>query len=187
MNNVTRRGFVLGSAASVALALAGCAQGIGSSAPAEIDARVDATLSQLYSEYPQTRELSSKAAGMLVMPLMTEAGLTIGGGYGRGALRVGGVTVDYYSATKANVGLQIGAQQYSHVLFFMTPSALAEFRRGDGWSAGADVAYAFASDGETLRADTTTARSPVIAVIFNQAGLRVGATVEGIKYSRILP
>ena len=63
------------------------------------------------------------------MPLVTEAGFGFGGSYGRGALRIEGVTVDYYSATKATFGFQIGAQQYAHALFFMTPEALEEFRR----------------------------------------------------------
>ncbi len=79
---------------------------------------------------------------MLVMPLVTEAGFGLGGSYGRGALRVGGTTVDYYSATQASFGLQIGAQQYAHVLFFMTEEALSEFRRSYGWAAGADLEYA---------------------------------------------
>ncbi|MBT9383285.1 twin-arginine translocation pathway signal [Pseudooceanicola sp. CBS1P-1] len=185
-NRLSRRGFTLAALASLP-ALAACAGGVGSNGGAEIDARVDATLQQMYSEYPATRELSQKAAGMLVMPLITEAGLGIGGGYGRGALRVGGATVDYYAATRANIGLQIGAQQYAHVLFFMTDAALAEFRRSDGWAASADATLVFSNQGQTIRADTTTSLSPVIAVIFGQAGLKVGATVEGLKYSRILP
>ena len=86
-----------------------------------IDARVDATLAE--------------------MPLVTEAGLGLGGAYGRGALRVNDVTVDYYSVTKASGGLQIGAQQYAHVLFFMTEQALTDFRRSPGWAAGADTVY----------------------------------------------
>ena len=124
---------------------------------------------------------------MLVMPLVTEAGFGIGGSYGRGALRVGGTTVDYYSATQASFGLQIGAQQYAHVLFFMTEEALSEFRRSYGWVAGADVKYAVSNNADTLSADTTTTLSPVIAVVFGQAGLIVGATVEGTKYNRIIP
>ena len=38
-----------------------------------------------------------------------------------------------------------------------------------------------------LRADTTTTRDPVIAVVFAQAGFRIGATLQGTKYSRIIP
>lgn len=121
------------------------------------------------------------------MPLITEGGFIVGGGYGRGALRVGGATVDYYSATKGSVGLQIGAQQFAHVLFFMTEDALAGFRRASGWVAGADIEYVFSDQGENLRADTTTASTPVLAVIFGRAGALVGASLEGTKYTRIIP
>ncbi|PWG74621.1 twin-arginine translocation pathway signal, partial [Enterococcus hirae] len=86
----------------------------------------------------------------------TEAGFGFGAGYGRGALRVGGTTVDYYSATKGSFGLQIGAQQYAHVLFFMTDEALMRFRRSSGWAAGADIEYVFNDKGDNIRAETTT-------------------------------
>jgi lipid-binding SYLF domain-containing protein len=180
-----RRAFVAGLVATGLVA--GCGNGVGSTGGATIDARVDTTLARMYSTYPGTRDLAEKSAGMLVMPLMTEAGLGLGGAYGRGALRVGGVTVDYYSAARASIGPQIGAQQYSHVLFFMTAEALEEFRRSPGWAAGADIEYAFRDLGETLTAETTTTRSPVIAIVFGQAGLRLGATLEGTKYTRIIP
>ena len=178
--NVT---FGLGATALVAA----CGNGIGGRGPATIDARVDATLNQLYAEYPATRNLAAKAAGILVMPLVTEAGFGLGGAYGRGALRVGGATVDYYSVAKASGGLQIGAQQYAHVLFFMTEEAMTTFRRSPGYAAGANVEYAIIERGETIAAETTTSLAPVIAVIFGQAGLRVGATLEGVKYTRIIP
>jgi lipid-binding SYLF domain-containing protein len=186
MNTLSRRSFALGAVASTGL-LAACGNGIGSKGSASIDARVDQTLNFLYGQYPSTQGLAAKSAGMLVMPLVTEAGFGIGGGYGRGALRVNDVTVDYYSATKGSVGLQIGAQQYAHVLFFMTEDALMGFRRSNGWAAGADVEYVFRDQGENIRAETTTATSPVLAVIFGQAGLLAGASLEGVKYSRIIP
>ena len=169
------------------IALSACDNGIGSDGGAVIDARADSALRYLYDTYPGTRDLGARAAGILVMPVVTEAGLGLGGSYGTGALRVGNSTVDYYSAAAASVGLQVGAQQYSHVLFFMTPQALAEFRSSPGWTAGADIEYAVNAQGEVLRADTTTALSPVIAVVFAQSGLRLGATLEGVKYTRIIP
>ena len=183
--NITRRSVALGLGATCLLA--GCGNGIGSRGPATIDARVDSTLSQMYADYPGTRDLAAKSVGMLVMPLITEAGLGLGGAYGRGALRIGGATVDYYSVAKASGGLQIGAQQYAHVLFFMTESSLSTFRRSPGYAAGANIEYAIPERGETLAAETTTSLAPVIAVIFGQSGLRVGATLEGVKYTRIIP
>ena len=97
------------------------------------------------------------------------------------------MTVDYYSATSGSVGFQIGAQQYAHTLFFMTDEALASFRSSPGWSAGADAEYTLNENGENISADTTTSQSPIVALIFAQAGLMGGATVKGTKYNRIIP
>ncbi|ATG49675.1 YSC84-related protein [Celeribacter ethanolicus] len=180
-----RRTFMIGLGS--AGLLAACDNSMRSNGAATIDARVDSTLNYLYSTYPGTTALRDKSVGMLVMPLITKAGFGVGGSYGRGALRVGGVTVDYFSSTQATFGLQIGAQQYAHVLFFMTNEALAGFRNSPGWSAGADLEYALSNKGENLSAETLTSLSPVIAVVFGQAGLIAGATVEGTKYTRIIP
>ena len=183
---LTRRGFTLTALAGLGVTAA-CGNGVGSSGAATIDARVNATLEQMYSQYPNTVDLAAKSNGMLIMPLVTEAGFGFGGGYGRGALRVNDVTVDYYSNTKASAGFQIGAKQYAHVLFFMTPDALEGFRRSSGWTAGADLDYVLTDRGDSLSADTNTLRSPILAAIFGQAGLYAGATLEGAKYTRIIP
>lgn len=185
MTHLTRR--ELGLSTLALTTLAACGNGIGGDGAATIDARVQSTLNFMYNSYPGTQDLAGKASGMLVMPVVTEAGLFAGASYGRGALMVGNTTVDYYSATAASAGLQIGAQQFSSVLFFMTPDALLEFRQANGWAVGADVEYALNDSGETLRAETTTSLSPVIAVVFAQAGFRAGATLEGLKYTRIIP
>jgi len=184
MTQMNRRHFALGAAA---LPLAACSNPIGSSGASEIDARVDSALQFMYNTYPGTVDLKSRAAGMLVMPVITEIGLGLGGSFGTGALKIGDSTVDYYSAASGSAGLQIGAQQFSHVLFFMTRDALMDFRTSPGWAAGADLEYAVSDQGEVLRAETITSLSPVIAVVFAQTGLRVGATLEGTKYTRIIP
>ena len=183
---LTRRAFALGTLGATA-GLAACGNGVGSPGAAKIDARVDATLNEMFRLYPNTTTLSDKATGVLVMPLVTEAGFWVGGAFGRGALRVDDTTVDYYSTAKASAGLQIGAQQYAHVLFFMTDDALAGFRRSSGWAAGADLEYVLREQGDSLATDTTQLTSPVLAAVFGQAGLRLGATLEGTKYTRIIP
>ncbi len=183
---LTRRGFAFGALAGTTL-IAACGNGVGSNGAATIDARVDATLAQMYRTYPNTRDLAAKANGMLVMPLVTEAGFGFGGGYGRGALRVNDVTVDYYSNTKASAGFQIGAKQYAHVLFFMTHDALEGFRRASGWTAGAEIDYVTPEGGESASTDTNVLTAPILAAIFGQAGLYAGASLEGAKYTRIIP
>lgn len=184
-SKANRRTFMIGLGATSLLTA--CNNGLSGNGGPRIDARADSSLQYLYSTYPNTKDLREKSVGMLVMPLVTEAGFGVGGSYGRGVLRVNDVTVDYYSSTQASIGLQIGAQQYAHVLFFMTNDALQTFRGSPGWAAGADIEYALNNRGENLSAETTTSLSPVIAVVFGQAGLIAGATVEGTKYTRIIP
>ena len=187
MNTYSRRFVTLGLGAGALSAVAACGNGVGSNGGPTIDARVDQTLDYLYNRYPSTRDIADNAAGILVMPLITEAGLGFGAAYGRGALRVGGTSVDYYSVAQASAGFQFGAQQYAHALFFMTEESMLEFRRSSGWVAGADLEYVFQNEGENFKADTTTISEPVLAMVFGQAGIRVGATVEGAKYTRIIP
>ena len=181
---ISRRNLI--GSAGAAMTLAACGNGVGGNGGAMIDARVDQTRNQLFQQYPGTRDLAGKSLGVLYMPLVTEAGFGIGGAFGRGALRINDVTVDYYAAAKASVGLQIGAQQYAHALFFMTPAALTDFRRSKGWAAGADIRYATPDKGASLGKETTEL-DPVVAMVFGQSGLIAGATLSGTKYTRIIP
>lgn len=188
MTHISRRSVLALGGASLMAACNGAVMGngVGSNGAAQIDARVDATKSYLFGNFPGTRDLAQKAYGVLYMPLVTEAGFGIGGSYGRGALQVGGATVDYYAATRASIGFQIGAQQYAHALFFMTPAGLEDFRRASGWAASADIRYATPQEGASIGKETTEL-DPVIGLVFGQQGLIAGATLAGVKYSRIIP
>jgi lipid-binding SYLF domain-containing protein len=188
MTIISRRNFmVIGAAAGLAACDSNImGNGVGSTAAQKIDGRVDATKQYLFSRYPGTRDLAKNAKGVLYMPLVTEAGFGFGGSYGRGALQINDVTVDYYSAASASFGFQIGAQQYAHAIFFLTQDALQSFRRSSGWAAGAGVTYATPEQGASIGTDTTQL-DPVVALIFGQQGLIAGATLQGVKYTRIIP
>ena len=177
MKNITRRNALILGLLSATISACSLRPFSGSrdrqDGADKIDARVLQTIQQ--------------AAGMLIMPLITEGGFGFGVGYGRGALLINEATVDYYSAANASYGLQIGASQYAHVLFFMTESALNEFRNSSGWSAGGDIEYAYRRSGESFRANTTEANSPIIGLVFGEAGFKIGATIEGTKYTKIIP
>lgn len=184
-NLLSRRGLLAGGAAIPLLAA--CGNPVGTFNAERLDARVDATRDFLRQNHPELSNLFQDAQGILYMPLVTEAGFFLGGSFGQGALRINDATVDYYSATRLSAGLQIGAQQYAHVLFFMTPQALADFRAGEGWAASADLRYATPEEGGSAGVQTTTMFSPVIAVVFGQAGLIAGASLAGVRYQRIIP
>lgn len=152
---------------------------------AQIDARANRALEQLFLTVPHARELHDNAKGVLIMPRVMKAGLLLAGAYGEGALRVGGQTVGYYSVAAASIGFQIGVQSTSHALFFMTDAALERFRRADGWTIGADAEFTVPGDGLNFGVTSQTQRAPVVAVVFGQDGILIGASIEGAKYSPI--
>ena len=184
-NHLSRRGLLAAGAATTLLAA--CGNPVGNFNAERLDSRVDATRDFLRQNHPELSNLFQDAQGILYMPLVTEAGFFLGGSFGQGALRIADATVDYYSATRLSAGLQFGAQQYAHVLFFMTPQALQDFRASDGWAASADLRYALPEEGGSAGVQTTTMFSPVIAVVFGQAGLIAGASLAGVRYQRIIP
>jgi len=75
--NFSRRAFALGALATTT-GVAACGNGVGGRGSALIDARVQSTLQEMYRSYPNTADLANKANGMLVMPLVTEAGFGLG-------------------------------------------------------------------------------------------------------------
>ena len=131
--------IALASAAALAIgAITGCTT--TSKPPADtpaqkrqnLDAAVDAALAQLYAQDPASREMISKARGVLVFPSIVAAGFVVGGSYGEGALRVRGRTSEYTSTAAGSVGLLAGAESKSVYLLFMTDEALAKFRASKG-------------------------------------------------------
>jgi lipid-binding SYLF domain-containing protein len=153
--------------------------------------RVKVALDRLWADVPNARDLAARARGMLVMPDVVKGGFVLGGAYGEGALRLNDPAQGYekkggyYSVGAASVGLQIGVQSTSHVLFFMTDEALAKFQRADGWEIGADAEVTFPDKGLNAGIDSTSFEKPVIGVVFAEDGLLIGVSLEGAKYSRI--
>jgi lipid-binding SYLF domain-containing protein len=191
-----RRNFILKTTAALAfgsLAITGCtttgnkpdSAATDASKRHSIDASVDGTISRLYSTVPGSRELVSKARGVLVFPSVIQAGFIVGGQYGEGSLRVGGGTVGYYSTVSGSFGLQAGAQSKAIIFLFMTQDSLDKFRNSDGWSAGGDASVALVKMGANGSIDTTTATAPVQVFILTNAGLMGDVSVDGTKVSRL--
>ncbi|ASL42318.1 hypothetical protein bAD24_I02420 [Burkholderia sp. AD24] len=193
-----RRNFMLKTTAALAfggLALAGCTTTSNSdnkntsstdaSKRQSIDASVDGTMSRLYTTVQGSRELVSKARGVLVFPSVLQAGFIVGGQYGEGSLRVGGGTVGYYSTISGSFGLQAGAQSKAIIFLFMTQDALDKFRNADGWSVGGDASVALVKMGANGAIDTTTATAPVEVFVLTNAGLMGDLSLQGTKVSRL--
>lgn len=153
------------------------------STKADIDRQVDATLARLHSQVPGAKEIHANAKGVLVFPAVVGGSFVVGAEYGRGSLRSDDSARRYYSIAVGSVGWQVGAQSKSVIYMFTTTEALNKFRNSKGWTAGVDATVAVANIGATGSVDTASMRAPVVAFVLANAGLEVGASVEGMKVS----
>jgi lipid-binding SYLF domain-containing protein len=151
----------------------------------EINAGVHQTVQRFFDSVGGARELSQKAVGILVFPSIVKAGIGIGGEYGEGALRVRGETVGYYNSVSASFGFQLGVQERSVIILFMTDEALNQFQKTSGWKVGVDGSVAIVTVGAGGSIDTNKITSPVVGFILDPKGLMYNLTLEGSKISRI--
>jgi lipid-binding SYLF domain-containing protein len=184
-----RRTLILTAAVGAAV-FAGCTTNTGPSTSAAdkkatIDKGVVTTMETLYSSVKGSRELASKAAGILVFPSVFSAGLVVGGEYGEGALQVGGSTVGYYKTTSGSFGFQAGVQSRALIMMFMTQDALNKFRASSGWTAGADATVSLVKMGANGMVDTASAGATVNAFALTNSGLMAGVSIDGSKVSKL--
>jgi lipid-binding SYLF domain-containing protein len=168
--------------ASTLLALAPTARAASAE---EIDIKVDAALKHFQQSVDGADVFLDNAKGVLVFPSVFKAGFVFGGEYGEGALRIDGVTVDYYNTAGASFGLQLGAQSKTVILVFLKQDALDKFRASRGWEAGVDGSVALVELGAGGSVDTTNIQDPIVGFVFGNKGLMANITLEGSKFTKL--
>ena len=151
----------------------------------EIDVSVDVAMERFYQQVDGAKEFVAASKAMLIMPNVTKGAFIFGAEWGEGALRIGGITVDYYRMAAGSFGLQIGGEKKDIVLLFMTDPALANFRASEGWEAGVDGNIAVIEVGAGGRADTTTMKDPIVGFVFDVKGLMADISLKGSKFTKL--
>jgi hypothetical protein len=95
----------------------------------------------LAEDYDDTRKIFSnagesaayfgKAYGYAMFPNIGKAGIGIGGAYGKGQVYASGKHIGNTSMSQVTLGLQLGGQAYSQVIFFEDKRSLEEFTSGN--------------------------------------------------------
>jgi hypothetical protein len=102
-------------------------------------------------------------------------------------IRLRGRPGGYYNLVSASFGFQLGVQERSVIIMFMTNEALAGFEASAGWKVGVDGSVAIVTLGAGGSIDTDKITDPVIGFILDPTGLMLNLTLEGSKISQISP
>jgi lipid-binding SYLF domain-containing protein len=137
--------------------------------------------------------------GYAVFPNVGKGGFVIGGGYGEGRVYRGTQYVGDTSVTQLSVGLQVGGQGYSQIVFFEDKRAFDDFTQGtfeigadasavaikSSATATAGTAGPAVSAGQSEDSATTRGKYHKGFAIFtiSKGGAMAAATVAGQKFS----
>ncbi len=155
-------------------------------APASvIEAKANEAIKQFYKEIKGSEKFLSQVKGYIVFPSVTKAGFVVGGKYGEGVLRINGESKQYYSIAAGSVGFQLGVQQSSYIIAFVSQSALDNFIKSDGWEAGADGTITVAKWGVGKDITSISYENPIYAFVFGAKGLMYNLNIEGTKFTKI--
>jgi lipid-binding SYLF domain-containing protein len=153
----------------------------------ELQTSARQALQSLYRTSPGSAALGKKAAGVLVFPQITRAGLGVGGHYGNGVLFKGDSAAGYYNTTAASFGFQIGAETFGYAVFFMSQKDLNYLSNSAGWEIGAGASVTVLDQGLAESVSSSTAQEGIYAAVFAQQGLMGGVSLEGTKITRYTP
>jgi lipid-binding SYLF domain-containing protein len=140
------------------------------------DAR--ATIETFKKTDPMLEKFFTSSAGYVVFPTIGKGAFVVGGAGGHGVLFVKGQPVGKASLGQATVGLQIGGQSYSEIIFFENASALNDFKRGNLALAAQTSAVALAAG----RAANANYERGVAVFTASKGGLMAEASVGGQKF-----
>lgn len=145
----------------------------------DLTADVRAAIARAKLRDPSLDRFFDGAVGYAVFPRVGRAAIGVGGAYGRGQLFEHGVLVGYCTLTQATVGLALGGQAYTQLIFFETDAALQDFKSGN---------YAFAAQASAVAlrsgAGANAKYAGGVAVFtMSEEGLMFEASIGGQKFN----
>lgn len=143
------------------------------------DEKAQAVIAKFKQEKPELAKFFNNARGYAVYPSVGKGAIGIGGAHGNGFVYEGGKLIGKSSLTQVTIGLQLGGQAYSEIVFLEDKAAMDSFKKGkiklDGQASAVAV---------TARAGLDLAyRNGVAIVTMAKGGLMYEASVGGQEFS----
>ena len=161
------------------LAMPGCATAPRTQvAKAKLGADVGATIERFNRSGSDLQRFFDEAYGYAVFPSVGKGAVGIGGAYGRGELFEQGQMVGFCDLSQGTIGLQLGGQAYSEIIFFEYKEALDHFKTGN-FALAAQVSAVVLEAGASAEADYDRG---VVVFTMPIGGLMFEASVGGQQF-----
>ena len=143
------------------------------------DRKARQTMAAFKAKDPGIKRFFEQSEGYAVFPSIAKGAFIVGGARGDGTVYRKGEVIGYSTVTQGTIGLQIGGQEYSEIVFFEDDAALKHFTNGNLEFAGQASAVAVT---EGASADAKYADG-VLVVTMAKGGLMLEASLGGQKFT----
>jgi lipid-binding SYLF domain-containing protein len=143
------------------------------------DPQIAETIASFKNKDPALVPYFHDAYGYAVFPTVGKGGFIVGGAYGTGKVYEQGRLVGVSSITQATIGLQMGGQTYSEIVFFKDKAALQRFEQG-GFELSAQASAVAVTSGAAANASYSNG---VAIFTLTKAGLMYEASVGGQEFT----
>lgn len=173
-------GWVCLLVAGGALLWTGCSTTPSSTAKqAELTTKSQDAVATAKKTDPGLQKFFDTAAGYAVFPSVGKGGVGVGGAYGRGEVYAGGRLAGYATLSQASIGLQLGGQTYTELIFFENKAALDKFESGN-FAFSAQASAVALKSGVSANAKYANG---VAVFTMGQTGLMYEASIGGQKFA----
>ena len=131
----------------------------------------------VFKKAAESRSFFDKAYGYAVFPSIGKGGVGVGGAYGKGRVYEKGKYIGDTSMKQLTVGLQMGGQAYSQIIFFEDANALKQFTTGE-FEFGAEASAVAITAGANAKANTSGSSAGASAT--KNKAANVGAYNKGM-------
>ena len=145
----------------------------------ELEQKAYETITTFKDTDPGMKKFFDESKGYAVFPKIAKGGLIVGGAGGKGVVYQGGKIIGYSTLSQGSIGLQIGGQVFSEIVFFQSDAALDSFKEGTTEFAGTASAVA-ANAGASADADY---EDGVAIFTAGESGLMLQASIGGQGFS----
>jgi len=137
------------------------------------------TIARFLDKDPGLKTFFDQAYGYAIFPTAGKGAYIVGGTYGKGMVYEQGTLIGYASIVEATIGLQIGAQGFSEIIFFRDKATLDDFKNGNlAFSAQASAVAVTAGVAAKAEYD-----QGVALFMMPKGGLMAEASVGGQKFT----
>ena len=141
------------------------------------------TLSAANRTHGFNQAIFQQSVAQVVFPKIVKAGLIVGANYGEGFLVRNNNVIALIDVAGGNLGIQVGAQQYSQVTYILDERRYQEIIDKNRLSLKGSISYAMSGQIQNSLLTTDALLGGLYTVIFNETGTVFGASVEGLYYT----